>query len=190
MLGGREKRRIRCELLTLTALTATVLIGAASGVANGAITNFAVFSTQQSSINEITNFGNLVKKLGAKHQNQWSGQKNINLEILKDLEQFVHRIEEALCMASATHKTNERTLERSNLRLQYRRSLSAVVNSLIYHRITPEIRPVRSLRNTLMINGFLYTHNILTAYSLRRIHHKIYRLDESLIFLVIYPTPN
>ena len=60
------------------------------------------------------------------------------MEILKDREQFVHRIEEALCSASTTHTANERTLERSNLRLQYRQSLSAVVNSLTNHRNTPE----------------------------------------------------
>ena len=40
-----------------------------------------------------------------------------------------------------------------------------------------------------MINGSLYKHDILTAYSLGRIHHKIYRLIESFIFLVIFHTP-
>ena len=94
-----------------------------------------------------------------------------------------------MCSASATHTANERTLERSNLRLQYRQSLSAVVNSMTNHRITPEIIQVRSIRNSLIINGFLYEHDILTAYSLGRIHHKIYRLNESLIFLVIFLTP-
>ena len=64
------------------------------------------------------------------------------MKILKDREQFVHRIEEALCSASASHAANERTLVRSNLRLQYRQLLSAVVNSLTNHRITPEIIPV------------------------------------------------
>ena len=111
------------------------------------------------------------------------------MEILKDREQFVHRIEEAMCSVSATNTANERILEQSNLRLQYRQSLSAVVNSLTNHRITPEIIPVRSLRKSLMMNGSLYLHDILTAYSLGRIHHKIYRLNESLIFLVIFPTP-
>ena len=67
--------------------------------------------------------------------------------------------------------------------------ISAVVNSLTNHRITPEIIPVRSLRKSLMINGSLYTHDILTAYSLGRIHHKIFRLNESLIFLVNFPIP-
>ena len=40
-----------------------------------------------------------------------------------------------------------------------------------------------------MINNSLYEHDILNAYSFGRIHHKIYRLNESLIFLVIFPTP-
>ena len=147
VFGGPAKRRIRHEPLTLTAVAATVLIGTASGDAGGAITSFAVSSTQQSKINdEIANLG--VGKLGAKDQNQWSEQHKINMEILKDREQFVHRIEEALCSASATHTVNERTPERSNLRLQYRQSLSAVVNSLTNHKITPEIIPVRSLRKS------------------------------------------
>ena len=111
------------------------------------------------------------------------------MEILKDREQFVHRIEEAMCSASATHTANERTLEQSNLRLQYRQSLSAIVNSLTNHRITLEIIQVRSLQKSLMTNDSLYEHDILTAYSLGRIHHKIYRLNKSLIFLVIFPTP-
>ena len=111
------------------------------------------------------------------------------MEILKDREQFVHRIEEALCSASAIHTANEQTLERSNLRLQYRQSLSAVVNSYTNHRLTLEIIPVRSLRKSTMINNSLYEHDILTAYSLGKIHYKMYRLNESLIFLVIFPTP-
>ena len=113
MLGGPAKRRIRREPLTLTAVAVTVLIGAASGVAGGAITSFAVSSTQQSKINdEIANLGKLVGELGAKDQNQWSGQNKINLEILKDREQFVHRIEEALCSASA--RSEEHTSELSH----------------------------------------------------------------------------
>ena len=104
------------------------------------------------------------------------------MEILKNREQFVHRIEETLCSDSATYTANERTLERSNLRMKYRQSLSAVVNSLTNHRITPDIILVRSLRKSLMINGSLYEHDILTGFSLERIHHKIYCLNESLIF--------
>ena len=70
MLGGPAKRRIRREPLTLTAVAATVLIGAASGVAGGTITSFAVSSTQQSKINdEIANLGKLVGELRAKDQN-------------------------------------------------------------------------------------------------------------------------
>ena len=70
VLGGPAKRRIRREPLTLTAVAATVLIEAASGVAGGAITSYAVSSTQQSKINdEIANLGKLVGELGAKDQN-------------------------------------------------------------------------------------------------------------------------
>ena len=71
MLGGPDKRRIRREPLTLTAVAATVLIGVASGVAGGAITCFAVSSTHKSKIkDEITNLGKLVGELGAIDQNQ------------------------------------------------------------------------------------------------------------------------
>ena len=45
VLGGPAKQRKRREPLTLTAVAATVLIGAASGVAGSAITRFAVFSS-------------------------------------------------------------------------------------------------------------------------------------------------
>ena len=69
MLGGPATRRIRREPLTLTAVAATVLIGAASGVSGGAITSFAVSSTQQSKINdEIANLGKLVGELEVKDQ--------------------------------------------------------------------------------------------------------------------------
>ena len=63
-------------------------------------------------------------------QTQWSGQNNINMELLKDCEEFSHRIETALCSASETHTQNEQSLEMSNLRLQYRTSLSAVVTAI------------------------------------------------------------
>ena len=77
----------------------------------------------------------------------------------------------------------------SNLRLQYRTSLSAVVTAITTRRITPEILPLSSLRKSLKINNTLFENDILTAYSLGRIHHNIYRLNESLIFLVVFPTP-
>ena len=58
VLGEPAKRRIRREPLTLKAVAATVLSGAASGVAGGAITSFAVSCTLQSKINdEIANLG-------------------------------------------------------------------------------------------------------------------------------------
>ena len=70
MLGGPAKRRIRCEPFTLTAVAATALMQAASGIARGAITSFAVSSTQQSKINdEIANLNKLVGELGVKDQN-------------------------------------------------------------------------------------------------------------------------
>ena len=46
-----------------------------------------------------------------------------------------------------------------------------------------------SLRKSLKINNTLFEHDILTAYSLGRIHHNIYRLNESLVFLVAFLTP-
>ena len=97
------------------------------------------------------------------------------MELLKDRDEFSHRIETALCSASETHIQNERLLEMSNLRLQYRTSLSAVVTAITTRRITPEILPVSSLRKSLKINNTLFVNDILTAYSLGRIHHNIYR---------------
>ena len=70
-----------------------VFIGAAYGVAGGAITIFAVSSTQQAKIkDEITNLGKFVGELETKDQNHWSGQNKKIIEILNDREQFVHRI--------------------------------------------------------------------------------------------------
>ena len=77
----------------------------------------------------------------------------------------------------------------SNLRLQYRTSLSAVVTAITTRRITPEISPVSSLRKSFKINTTLFENDILTVYSLGRIHHNIYRLNESLVFLSVFPTP-
>ena len=77
----------------------------------------------------------------------------------------------------------------SNLRLQYRTSLSEVVTAITTRRFTPDIFPVSSLRKSLNINNTLFEHDILTAYSLGRIHHNIYRFNESLVFLVMFPTP-
>ena len=190
-VGGPPRvKRVRREPLTLSAVGAAVLIGAAGGAAGGAITSFAMSSSQQSKINqEIANLGKLVGDLSKQDQGQWKGQNNINTEILKDRDEFVHRIEEALCSASATHSDNERALERNNLKLQYRSSLSTVVTAITTRRITPEIIPVSSLRKYLKMNGTLFEHDILTAYSVGRIHHTIYRLQESLVFLVVFPTP-
>ena len=46
-----------------------------------------------------------------------------------------------------------------------------------------------SLRKGLKINSTLFENDILTAYSLGRIHHNIYRLNESLVFLLMFLTP-
>ena len=73
----------------------------------------------------------------------------------------------------------------SNLFLQYRTSLSAVVTAITTHRITPKILPVSSLRQSCKIKSTLFENNILTAYSLGRIHHIIYSLTESIVFLVV-----
>ena len=92
-------------------------------------------------------------------------------------------------MRQVKHIHNERSLEMSNLHLQYRTSLSSVVNAITTRRITPEILPISSLKNTLNINNTLFEKDILTAYSLGRIHHNIYRLNENLVFFVVFPTP-
>ena len=76
----------------------------------------------------------------------------------------------------------------SNLRFQYRKSLSAVVSAITTRRITPEILPVSSLRKSLKIKNTLFEHDILTAYSLGRIHHNIYLFNESLVCLVVFST--
>ena len=187
-IGGPP--RFRREPVTLSAIGAAVLIGSVSGAVGGGIASFAMSNSQQSKINEeVAKLSTLVGELSKSDQNQWSNQQNINLEFLKDREDFVQRIEETLCSASATHTTNERILEKSSLKMQYQNSLSAVVHAITTRRITPEIIPVSSLRRKLSIPGSLYENDILSAYSLGRIHHNIYRLDESLIFLIVFLTP-
>ena len=62
------------------------------------------------------------------------------------------------------------------------------MTAITTRRITPEILPVNSFRQSLNINNTLFANDILTAYSLGSIHHNIYRLNESLIFLVVFPT--
>ena len=103
-IGGPPKARIRREPLTLSAVGAAVLIGATAGAASGALTSFAMSSTQQANINdEITKLGALVGQLSKRDQSQWSGQNNINMELLKDREEFSQQFEKALCAASKTH---------------------------------------------------------------------------------------
>ena len=95
------------------------------------------------------------------------------MEFLKDRDDYVHRIEEALCSASSTHIQNDRVLERNNLKIQYHNALSTVVGAIKTRRITPEIIPISSLRKSLNTNGTLFQHDILADYSLNRIHHTI-----------------
>ena len=104
-IGGPPRvRRFRREPLTCSAVGAAVLIGATSGAASGALTSFAMSNSQQAKINdEITELGTLVGQLSKMDQTQWSGQNNINFELLKDREEFSHRIKTALCSASETH---------------------------------------------------------------------------------------
>ena len=104
-IGGPPRvRRFRREPLTLSAVGTAVLIGATSGAASGALTSFAMSTSQQSKIKEeITKLGTLVGQLNKMDQTQWSGQNNINMELLKDREEFSYRIETAFCSASETH---------------------------------------------------------------------------------------
>ena len=73
--------------------------------------------------------------------------------------------------------------------MQNQNSLSAVVPAITLRRITPETIPVSSLRTKLSVNGSLYENDILAAYSLGRILHNIYRLENSLLVLIVFPTP-
>ena len=147
-------------------------------------------SSQQAKINaEIANLATLVGNIGKSDQKTWNNQNHINLEMLKDRDDFVERIEGVICSASKTHSENEQILQSANLRLQYKNSLSTVVNAITTRRVNPEIIPISSLRKSLNLNGTLYEKDILTAYSLGRIHNNIYRLNESLVFLVVFPTP-
>ena len=51
---------------------------------------------------EVAKLRTLVGKLSKTDQNQWNNHNNINLEFLKYRKDFVQRIEETLCSASAT----------------------------------------------------------------------------------------
>ena len=183
-------KRVRREPLTLSAVGAAVVIGGIAGTAAGGLTSIVISNSQQSKINqEIVNLGKRIGELSKSDQNHWSGQHNINMEFLKESDDFVHRIEEALCSASSTHTQNERVLERNNLKIQYHNALSTFVNAITTRRITPEIIPISSLRKSLNTNGTLFQNDILAVYSFGRIHHTIYRLNESLVFLVILRSP-
>ena len=66
------------------------------------------------------------------------------MKLLKDRDDFVHRIEEALYSASSTHTQNERVLERNNLKIQYHNALSTVVGAITTRQITQEIISISS----------------------------------------------
>ena len=85
------------------------------------------------------------------------------MEFLKDRDDLVHRIEEALCSASSTHTQNKRVLERDNFNIQYNNALSTVVDAITTRRITPEIIPISSLRKSLNTNGTLFQHDIVIS---------------------------
>ena len=84
-----------------------------------------------------------------------------------------------------TH-TKLKNFRRNNLKIKYQHSLSAEVSAITTRRITPEIIPDSALLKKLLVNGSLYENDILAAYFLGRIHQNIYRLEESLIFLMFF----
>ena len=187
---GGPPNRVRREPLTLSAVGAAVVIGGIAGTAAGGLTSFVMSNFKQSKINkEIGNLGKRIAELSKWDQNQRSPKHKINMGFLKDRDDFVHRIEEALCSARSTHTQNKRVVERNNLKIQYHNALRTVVSAIKTRRITPEIIPISSLRKSLSTNQTLFQNDILASYSLGRIHHTIYRLNKSLVFLVILPTP-
>ena len=93
------------------------------------------------------------------------------------------------CAQLALQTKHERILEESNLKMQYQNLLSAVVRAITTRRIILEIIPLSSMSKKLTVNGSLYEDDILDAYSLGRIYHNINCLEESLIFLIVFPTP-
>ena len=105
----RSPKRVRREPVTLSAVGAAVVIGGIAGTAAGGLSSFVMSNSQQSKINQkIVNHVKRIEELSKSDQNQWSGQHNINVEFLKDRDDFVHQIEEALCPASSTYTQNER----------------------------------------------------------------------------------
>ena len=76
------------EPLTLFAVVAAVLNGATSNAANGALTSFAMSNSQKAKINDKVTYLGTVGQLNNIDQTQWSGQNNINLELLKERKEF------------------------------------------------------------------------------------------------------
>ena len=71
--------------------------GAVIIAVGGESTSFAMFGAQQSKINEeVFKLSTLVGELCKTNQNKWNNENNINLELLKDREDFVQRIKKTL----------------------------------------------------------------------------------------------
>ena len=80
-----------------------MLIGAVSGAVGGGITSFAMSGAQQYKINEeVSKLSTLVAELSKTDQNQWKNQNNINLEFLKNREEFVNVLKRR-CAQQALH---------------------------------------------------------------------------------------
>ena len=89
-IGGPPKR-VRWEPLTLSAVGAAIVIGGIAGTAAGRLTSFVMSNSQQSKNNqEIVYLCKQIVELSKSNQNQWSGQHIINMEFLKDRDDFVH----------------------------------------------------------------------------------------------------
>ena len=91
-------RRSRRDPVTLAILAGAVLIGAlALGTAGGSIAAFAIFNDQNSKINEeVIKLSTIAKEIYVHDHKQWQNQNEINIEILKDQENLIHKIEDTL----------------------------------------------------------------------------------------------
>ena len=75
------------------------------------------------------------------------------MEFVKDRDDILHRIEQALCYTSSIHTQNKRVLKRNNLKIQYYNALTTVVGAITTRRITPKLILISSLRKSLNTNG-------------------------------------
>ena len=67
------------------------------------------------------------------------------MEFLKDRDDFVHRIEVALCSVSSINTQNESVLKRNIFKMQYYNALITVLGAITTRQITPEIIRISSL---------------------------------------------